>query len=66
MFVEPWYLQPTLGYALILLGILAVIWLVLTVEYTPRYSKIQIVTAIILLSFFFGFGTQIILASLGF
>nr|MDO8079782.1 hypothetical protein [Candidatus Freyarchaeota archaeon] len=66
MFIEPWTLQPTLGYILLILGIIAVIWLILTVEYTPRYSKFQIVVAVILLSFFFGFGLQIILTSSGF
>ncbi|MFB0560201.1 MAG: hypothetical protein ACETWM_03040 [Candidatus Lokiarchaeia archaeon] len=65
MFIEPWSLQPSLGYLLIILGIVAVIWLILTVEYTPRYSKFQIVLTIILLSFFLGFGIQIVLASLG-
>lgn len=66
MFIEPWTMQPILGYVLFILGIIALIWLILTVEFSPRYSKIQIVVAIILLSFFFGFGIQIILASSGY
>lgn len=65
MFIEPWSLQASLGYLLIILGIVALIWFILTVEYTPRYSKFQIAVAIILLSFFLGFGIQIVLASLG-
>jgi membrane-bound ClpP family serine protease len=66
MFIEPWTLDPSLGWLLFLLGIIALIWLILTVEYTPRYSKFQIVVAIVLLSFFFGFGLQIILTSFGY
>ncbi|MBS7249423.1 MAG: hypothetical protein KIH08_02350 [Candidatus Freyarchaeota archaeon] len=58
-------MQPGLGYLLILLGIIALIWLILTVEYNPKYSKFQIVLAIILLAFLLGFGIQIVLVSLG-
>nr|MDO8132885.1 hypothetical protein [Candidatus Njordarchaeum guaymaensis] len=52
-----------LGSLFIVFGILVVIWLIIQVEYTVKFSWSKTSTTVVILSFLFGFGIHFILIS---
>nr|MDO8100235.1 hypothetical protein [Candidatus Njordarchaeota archaeon] len=56
-------LLSLLGTLFIIFGILIVIWLIIQVEYTVKFSWFKTSTTIAIMSFLFGFGIHFILVS---